>query len=117
MALQQILFRKRDLISLQIIIFVLNKGQIGEFAKNKIQRIIDAVKQKRDDDGRWRYPRLQQEEAEKLKEEISLISEELIRDKLYEMLYKCLYRDSGPTERKIRIYEEKLERLRRGEDS
>ncbi len=96
--------------------FLGERGQTGEFSKNKIRTIIDAVKPYQEQNGNVIYPELSENESERLKAEISLIGEPIIRDKLYEMLYKCRYRNLDTREMKIRIYEEKIKRLRRGED-
>lgn len=96
--------------------FLGERGQTGEFSKNKIRTIIDAVKPYQEQNGNVIYPELSENESERLKAEISLIGEPIIRDKLYEMLYKCRYRNLDTREMKIRIYEEKIKRLKRGED-
>lgn len=96
--------------------FLGERGQTGEFSKNKIRSIIDAVKPLQEQNGHVIYPELSEKESEKLKAEISLIGEPIIRDKLYEMLYKCRYRSLDTRELKIRIYEEKIKRLKKGED-
>ena len=96
--------------------FLGERGQTGEFSKNKIRTIIDAVKPRQEQNGDVIYPELTERESEGLKAEISLIGEPIIRDKLYEMLYKCRYRKLDTREMKIRIYEEKIKRLKRGED-
>lgn len=96
--------------------FLGERGQTGEFSKNKIRTIIDTVKPRQGQNGNVIYPELSEKESEELKEEISLIGEPIIRDKLYEMLDKCRYRKLNTREMKIRIYEEKIKRLKRGED-
>jgi len=96
--------------------FLGERGQTGEFYKNKIRTIIDAVKTCQEQNGDVIYPELTERESEGLKAEISLIGEPIIRDKLYEMMYKCRYRKLDTREMKIRIYEEKIKRLKRGED-
>lgn len=96
--------------------FLGKRGQTGEFSKNKIRTIIDTVKPRQEQNGNVIYPELSEKESEELKEEISLIGEPIIRDKLYEMLDKCRYRKLDTREMKIRIYEEKIKRLKRGED-
>ena len=96
--------------------FLGERGQTGELSKNKIRAIIDAVKPCQGQNGDVIYPELTERESEGLKAEISLIGEPIIRDKLYEMLYKCRYRKLDTREMKIRIYEEKIKRLKKGED-
>ena len=96
--------------------FLGERGQTGEFSKNKIRTIIDSVKPRQEQNGNVIYPELSEKESERLKAEISLIGEPIIRDKLYEMLDKCRYRKLDTREMRIRIYEEKIKRLKRGED-
>ena len=96
--------------------FLGERGQTGEFSKNKIRTIIDSVKPRQEQNGNVIYPELSETESERLKAEISLIGEPIIRDKLYEMLYKCKYRTLDTRGMKIKIYEEKIKRLKRGED-
>ena len=96
--------------------FLGERGQTGEFSKIKIRKIIDAVKPSEEQNGDVVYPELTEKESERLKGEISLIGEPIVRDKLYEMLYKCMYRSLDTREMKIRIYEEKIDRLKKGED-
>ena len=74
------------------------------------------MKPHQEENGDVVYPKLTERESEGLKVEISLIGEPIIRDKLYEMLYKCRYRELDTREMKIRIYEEKIKRLKKGED-
>lgn len=93
--------------------FLREKGQIGEFSKRKIQGIIDKIKPLIDGNGEnTGYPELEEEEILCLKQEIALIGERFLRDKLFEMLYKCQYRNLGRREKRIRIYEEKIRELK-----
>lgn len=62
------------------------------------------------------YPTLSEEEVCLLEQQIALIGEKIIRDKLYEMLYKCKYSSLELREKKIEIYKEKIKRLQNGED-
>ena len=41
-----------------------------------------------------------------------MIGEKIVRDKLYEMLLKCKYNSLETREKKIKIYEEKIKRLK-----
>lgn len=96
--------------------FLGKKGQIGEFAKTKVQFIIDKIKPEiRTMDGVI-YPSLTEEEICSLEQQIGLIGEKIIRDKLYEMLYKCKYNALDERQKKIRLYEEKIKLLQSGED-
>lgn len=96
--------------------FLGGKGQIGEFSKKKIQEIIDKIKPETKNGGEIIYPDLKKEEVSILEQQISLIGEKILRDKLYEMLYKCKYSSLELREKKIKIYEEKIKRLQNGED-
>lgn len=95
--------------------FLGQKGQIGEFSRRKIQAIIDRIKPNMGDEGKVIYRDLPEEEINSLEQEISLIGEKIIQDKLYEMLWKCKYSTLELNEKKIRIYEEKIKRLKSGE--
>lgn len=96
--------------------FLGKKGQIGEFSRKKIQAIIDKIKPDTRDVEEVIYPTLSEEEICLLEQQIALIGEKIIRDKLYEMLYKCKYNSLELREKKIKIYEEKIKRLQNGED-
>lgn len=61
------------------------------------------------------YPILTEEEVCLLEQQIALIGEKIIRDKLYEMLYKCKYNDLDLRNKKIAIYKEKIKRLQNEE--
>lgn len=96
--------------------FLGEKGQIGEFARKKIQAIIDKVKPDTRNMEKVVYPTLAKEEICLLEQQIALVGEKIIRDKLYEMLYKCKYNSLELREKKIKIYKEKIKRLQNGED-
>lgn len=96
--------------------FLGKKGQIGEFSRKKIQAIIDKIKPDTRDMEEVIYPTLSEEEVCLLEQQIALIGEKIIRDKLYEMLYKCKYSSLELREKKIEIYKEKIKRLQNGED-
>lgn len=96
--------------------FLGKKGQIGEFSRKKIQAIIDKIKPDTRDMEEVIYPTLSEEEVGLLERQIALIGEQIIRDKLYEMLYKCKYSSLKLREKKIEIYKEKIKRLQNGED-
>lgn len=63
-----------------------------------------------------KYPNLTKDEICLLEQQIAMIGEKIIRDKLYEMLYKCKYQSLKLREKKIKIYEDKIKRLQSGED-
>lgn len=96
--------------------FLGKKGQIGEFARKKIQAIIDKIKPDISNMEEVIYPTLTEEEVCLLEQQIALIGEKIIRDKLYEMLYKCKYNSLDLRQKKIKIYEEKIKRLQNEED-
>lgn len=96
--------------------FLGERGQIGEFSKQKIRSIIDKVKPKPNSTSKAKYPRLKPNEIECLENEISQIGEKLIRNKLYDMLNKCKYQNLSMNEKKIKMYEEKIKRLQSGEE-
>ena len=96
--------------------FLGKKGQIGEFSRKKIQAIIDKIKPDTRDMEEVIYPTLSEEEVCLLEQQIALIGEKIIQDKLYEMLYKCKYSSLELREKKIEIYKEKIKRLQNGED-
>lgn len=96
--------------------FLGKKGQIGEFSRKKIQAIIDKIKPDMRDMKEVIYPTLSEAEIYLLEQQIALIGEKIIRDKLYEMLYKCKYNSLELREKRIKIYAEKIKRLQNGED-
>lgn len=96
--------------------FLGRRGQIGEFSKDKIQSIIDKIHPDLNEDGNTVYPELTGMEIEQLEKEISLVGEIIIRDKLYEMLFNCKHRKFDIREKKIKVYEDKIRKLRSGED-
>ena len=91
--------------------FLGKKGQLGEFARKKIQAIIDKIKPDTRSMEEVTYPSLTKAEISSLEQQIALIGEKIIRDKLYEMLYKCKYNSLDLRQKKIKIYEEKIKRL------
>lgn len=62
------------------------------------------------------YPSLKEEEIRSLEQQIALVGEKIIKDKLYEMLYKCKYNSLDLRQKKIKIYEEKIKRLQNEEE-
>ncbi len=92
--------------------FLGKKGQMGEFAKRKIKDIIDKVKPDTRNIDEVSYPTLTEEEIASLEQQIAMIGEKIVRDKLYEMLLKCKYNSLETREKKIKIYEEKIKRLK-----
>lgn len=91
--------------------FLGQKGQIGEFSRNKIQAIINKISPKLDPEEGAVYHEISKKEAAELEKEIVLIGEPIIRNKLYDMLYKCQYCLKEPQERKLEIYRKKLQKL------
>lgn len=91
--------------------FLGQKGQIGEFSRNKIQAIINKISPKLDPEEGAVYHEISKKEAAELEKEIVLIGETIIRNKLYDMLYKCQYCLKEPQERKLEIYRKKLQKL------
>ena len=59
------------------------------------------------------YQKISEEEANLLEKEIAMIGEPILRNKLYDMLYKSRYSSEDFTERKIKIYEKKIEQLKK----
>lgn len=98
--------------------FLEEQGQVGEFAKRKIKNLIDRLKPVQGDNGRFTYQRINENMTE-LEQEISLIGEPIIKDRLYTMLYKHKmevgYAGEDIREKMIKVYEEKIKQLRSGE--
>lgn len=98
--------------------FLEEQGQVGEFAKRKIKNLIDRLKPVHGDNGRFTYQRISENMTE-LEQEISLIGEPIIKDRLYTMLYKHKmevgYAGEDIREKMIKVYEEKIKQLRSGE--
>lgn len=86
--------------------FLEKQGQVGEFAKKKIQSLINevlVVKDKVTDS----------KNSHQLKQRISLIGEPLIREKLLSMLVRAEYDDRmNLREKKIKLYEERIKQLK-----
>lgn len=99
--------------------FLEEQGQVGEFAKRKIRSLIDRLKPVYGDNGRFVYQRINENMAE-MEQEISLIGEPIIKDRLYTMLYKHKmemgYEGEDIREKMIKVYEEKIKQLRSGEN-
>ncbi len=99
--------------------FLEEQGQVGEFAKRKIRRLIDRLKPVQGDNGKFIYPYID-ENMKELEQEISLIGEPIIKDRLYTMLYKHKmevgHRGEDIREKMIKVYEEKIRQLRNGEN-
>lgn len=88
------------------------KGQIGEFAKGKIQQIIEEVIKAKNEKRVDEYNEIQ------LQQSINLIGEDILRNKLYEMLFKSSCSNNEDIQqRKIKLYEEKIRQLREGGDT
>lgn len=99
--------------------FLEKQGQIGEFSKRKIMSLIDYLKPIQGENGEFIYKSIDRNILE-LEQEISLIGEPIIKDRLYTMLYKhkmevgC--KEEDKVENLIKVYEEKIKRLRNGEN-
>lgn len=86
--------------------FLEEQGQVGEFAKKKIQSLIREVLDVKDED-------IDREYSYQLKQRISLIGEPLIREKLLSMLVRAEYDDRmNLREKKIKLYEERIRQLK-----
>lgn len=100
--------------------FLEEQGQVGEFAKNKIRRILDELKPEPDNNGKFLYQRLDGSRISRLEKEISLIGEPIIKDRLSDMLYKHKmevgYGEEDIGQKMIRVYEEKIKHLQSGEN-
>lgn len=98
--------------------FLEEQGQVGEFAKRKIKNLIDRLKPVQGDNGRFTYQRINENMTE-MEQEISLIGEPIIKDRLYTMLYKHKmevgYTGEDMRDKMIKVYEEKIKQLRSGE--
>jgi predicted ATP-binding protein involved in virulence/cell division protein ZapA (FtsZ GTPase activity inhibitor) len=95
--------------------FLGEKGQIGEFAKEKIQKIVDDVieRNRKLEKDEYRYD----EYDKQLEQNIALIGEDILRNKLYEMLFKSSNRKNESIyERKIALYEKKINELKEKEN-
>lgn len=57
------------------------------------------------------YHEIPKKEVVELEKEIALIGEPIVRNKLYDMLYKCQYCSKDSQKRKLELYRRKLEKL------
>lgn len=79
------------------------QGQVGQFAKGKIQTLIDKVRN---------VDKLDVERINRLKQEISIIGEPLIREKLISMLVRFQFNDEmSLKEKKLKLYRERIKQL------
>lgn len=79
------------------------QGQVGQFAKGKIQTLIDKVRN---------VDKLDVERINRLKQEISIIGEPLIREKLISMLVRLQFNDEmSLKEKKLKLYRERIKQL------
>ena len=92
--------------------FLEKKGQIGGFARKKIEKIIGKVCPRQIPEKGAKYLDISEGEAKFLEKEISLIGEPLIRNKLYDMLYKCQNNSWQFMDRKLKYYEQKVKEMR-----
>lgn len=93
--------------------FLGKEGQIGALAKRKIKALIEKLCPKEIPEKGTVYQKISEEEANLLEKEIAMIGEPILRNKLYDMLYKSRYSSEDFTERKIKIYEKKIEQLKK----
>ncbi len=93
--------------------FLGKEGQIGALAKRKIKALIEKLCPKEISEKGTVYQKISEEEANLLEKEIAMIGEPILRNKLYDMLYKSRYSSEDFTERKIKIYEKKIEQLKK----
>lgn len=100
--------------------FLEEQGQVGEFAKRKIRGIIDKLKPEQGENGKFVYQCIENNIILELEQEISLIGEPIIKDRLYTMLYKHKIeignRQEEIREKMIKVYEEKIKQLRNEEN-
>lgn len=83
--------------------FLEKQGQVGQFAKGKIQTLIDKVRN---------VDKLDVERINRLKQEISMIGEPLIREKLISMLVRLQFNDEmSLKEKKLKLYRERIKQL------
>lgn len=83
--------------------FLEEQGQVGQFAKGKIQTLIDKVRN---------VDKLDVERINRLKQEISIIGEPLIREKLISMLVRFQFNDEmSLKEKKLKLYRERIKQL------
>ena len=83
--------------------FLEKQGQVGQFAKGKIQTLIDKVRN---------VDKLDVERINRLKQEISIIGEPLIREKLISMLVRFQFNDEmSLKEKKLKLYRERIKQL------
>lgn len=79
------------------------QGQIGQFAKRKIEALIGEV---------LNDEKLDVERINRLKQEISMIGEPLIREKLISKLTRYEFNDEmSLKEKKLKLYRERIKQL------
>ena len=86
------------------------KSSIGEFASQKINKIIDEIKPITKSEERLQYPKIEFLRANQLRQEISIIGDHLVRNKLNDMLDMCVYQGSNKASHINRL-SAKIERL------
>lgn len=88
--------------------FFLDKsGQVGEFAKIKIMGIINKLWNDKENEKR----EIENDEFDKLKYQIQKIGDNILREKLLDMLFESRYSEFDYNTRKIKLYREKLREL------
>jgi len=94
--------------------FFLTDGQIGEFAKQEIQKIINNLNQWRRikaDLPKGQYLNVDVQERAKCREIIELIGDSIVRKKLFEM-YLELFEEDRIVDQEILFLEERLKQLK-----
>ena len=97
--------------------FLKEKGQIGEFAKNKIRDIINEIKPKEVGES-VNFPVLSEQRRKELSLEINMIGDPVLRNQLSKMLMRCENNDENETllDKKIIRLERQLDELRKMRD-
>ncbi len=88
--------------------FLEEQGQVGEFAKRKIQNTINKILSLWNRESEADFIQIKQ-----LEKEVLMIGEPIIRERLFTMLYKSKYYDNDLDlkERRIKMYKEKIKQL------
>lgn len=87
--------------------FLEKSGQIGEFAKRKIENIIKNLW----DDKENKIRAIKKNKFYELQHQIEMIGDNLLREKLLDMLFESRYSELDYSQRKIKLYQKKIEEL------
>ncbi len=87
--------------------FLEKSGQIGEFAKRKIENIIKSLW----DDKENKIRAIEKNKLYELQHQIEIIGDNLLREKLLDMLFESRYSELDYSQRKIKLYQKKIEEL------